>query len=137
PAPHAAAPVGRKAAEPKAPAQVAEPTALICGKVLDAAGHPLPLAAVTALVRRPFRPGEQALRDEGASDSTSRSGKPSHDDKCTYLPVTPGSAAAAVGTPPPPATVDPSGRVGAGHRSGCVHATDRPRPAPTDRATGD
>src|SRR5262249_31144709 len=64
PAPRVAAPVDRKVARPEAPAQTDGPTALVCGKVLDAAGHALPFATVTALARRPFRPGEQALRDE-------------------------------------------------------------------------
>jgi RNA polymerase sigma factor (sigma-70 family) len=55
---------GRKAAQPEAPAQTDGATALIRGKVLDASGDAVPFAAVAALVRRPFRPGEQALRDE-------------------------------------------------------------------------
>jgi hypothetical protein len=60
-----AAPVGGgKVAQPEAPAQTDEPMALVRGKVLDADGKPVPSAAVTALVRRPFRPGEHALRDE-------------------------------------------------------------------------
>jgi RNA polymerase sigma factor (sigma-70 family) len=36
----------------------------VAGRVLDANGRPMPFAAVWALVRRPFRPGEQGLRDE-------------------------------------------------------------------------
>src|SRR5262249_53371357 len=48
----------------KAPAPIAGPTALVRGKVLDAAGHAVPFAMVTALVRRPFQPGEHGLRDE-------------------------------------------------------------------------
>jgi hypothetical protein len=65
PAPGDAAPVaGGKAAEPEALAQADGPTALVHGKVLDAAGHTVPFATVTALVRRPFRPGEHGLRDE-------------------------------------------------------------------------
>jgi RNA polymerase sigma factor (sigma-70 family) len=36
----------------------------VAGRVLDAAGRAVPFAAVTALVRRPFRPGEHGLRDE-------------------------------------------------------------------------
>src|SRR5262249_34330735 len=46
------------------PVQVAEPTVLIRGKVVDAAGRAVPFATVTALVRRPFQPGEHGLRDE-------------------------------------------------------------------------
>jgi RNA polymerase sigma factor (sigma-70 family) len=55
---------GGKVVEREMPAQTAEPMALVRGKVLDAAGHAVPFAEVTALVRRPFRPGEQGLRDE-------------------------------------------------------------------------
>jgi RNA polymerase sigma factor (sigma-70 family) len=51
-------------ARPEAPVQGDESTALIRGKVLDAAGRMVPFAPVTALVRRPFRPGEHGLRDE-------------------------------------------------------------------------
>jgi RNA polymerase sigma factor (sigma-70 family) len=36
----------------------------VAGRVLDAGGKPVPFAAVTALVRRSFRPGEHGLRDE-------------------------------------------------------------------------
>src|SRR5262249_1731903 len=60
-----AAPVGgEKVAQPEVPAQTDGPTALVRGKVLDADGKPVPSATVTALVRRPFRPGEHGLRDE-------------------------------------------------------------------------
>src|SRR5262249_48341548 len=65
PAPRGAVPVGDgKVAQLEAPALIAGPMALIRGKVLGAAGHTVPFAAVTALVRRPFRPGEDGLRDE-------------------------------------------------------------------------
>src|SRR5262249_9965331 len=56
--------VREKAAQPEVGPKVAEPIALARGKVLDAAGKPVPFATVTALVRRPFRPGEHGLRDE-------------------------------------------------------------------------
>src|SRR5262249_37024782 len=60
-----AAPVGSgKVAQPEAPAQADGPLALVPGKVLDGDTKPVPFAAVTALVRRPFRPGEHGLRDE-------------------------------------------------------------------------
>jgi RNA polymerase sigma factor (sigma-70 family) len=58
-------PVARKkVAELDEPPKVAGPTVVVRGKVLDAAGRALPLATATALVRRPFRPGEQGLLDE-------------------------------------------------------------------------
>jgi hypothetical protein len=40
------------------------PVLPVTGRVLNAEGKPVPFAAVTALVRRPFRPGEQGLHDE-------------------------------------------------------------------------
>src|SRR5262249_25887324 len=55
---------GGKIAQPEVPAQTDGPTTLVRGKVLDADGKPVPSATITALVRRPFRPGEHALRDE-------------------------------------------------------------------------
>src|SRR5262249_28324975 len=61
---YAAPVVGGNIAQPEAPAPSDGPMALVRGKVLDGDGKPLPSAAVTALVRRPFRPGEHGLRDE-------------------------------------------------------------------------
>src|SRR5262249_30202183 len=58
---------GGKVAQPEVPAQIAGPTALVRGKVLDGTGRAVPFAAVTALVRRPFHPGEHGLRDEVVS----------------------------------------------------------------------
>jgi RNA polymerase sigma factor (sigma-70 family) len=60
-----AAPVGdMEVAQPETAAPINGPTVLVRGNVLDAAGHALPSAEVTALIRRPFRPGEHGLRDE-------------------------------------------------------------------------
>src|SRR5262249_29157204 len=64
PATRDTAPTARgKVTNREVPVQVAEPTVLIRGKVVDAAGRAVPFATVTALVRRPFQPGEHGLRD--------------------------------------------------------------------------
>src|SRR5262249_55587302 len=72
PAPADATPVSRedapvvreKMAGPETLVPIDGPTTFIRGKVLDGVGHPLPFATVTALMRRPFRPGQHGLRDE-------------------------------------------------------------------------
>src|SRR5262249_28735069 len=60
-------PTPPRPAVPKAAPAIDDPShpvLPVAGRVLDADGKPLPFAAVTALVRRPFQPGEHGLRDE-------------------------------------------------------------------------
>src|SRR5262249_34009062 len=40
------------------------PTAALTGRVTDAQGKPVPGASVSALVRRPWAPGDRGLRDD-------------------------------------------------------------------------
>jgi protocatechuate 3,4-dioxygenase beta subunit len=45
-------------------------TQVVTGRVLDAAGRPVPHAAVTALVRRPWQAADRGLRDEVVARAT-------------------------------------------------------------------
>jgi hypothetical protein len=77
--PHAAIPgAGAESREPAAQARPSRPTAevvdghtqILTGRVLDADGRPVPHAAVTALVRRPWQPNDRGLQDQEVARAT-------------------------------------------------------------------
>ncbi|WP_227254541.1 sigma factor-like helix-turn-helix DNA-binding protein [Frigoriglobus tundricola] len=65
-------------------------SAVLRGRVTDAAGRPVPRASVEALVRRPWLPGDRGLRDDTVARATTDAGGGTHSrSRPTSRPTTP------------------------------------------------